>query len=830
MSGAHTNTKDLSEKLREIEHLFYGSESHFHIASGQNSYSQHLEQILEHFTALGSLSEQARALLLLSMIADTELPHAPADHLVALEKASAALHLSQKAGDYTQQGRALWCIGEGHFGLGDYLGAKEYYLQALELAEQSHDLTCQWQALRGLLNAYLQLDEQAEARAVAEQAFALADDGGHATLQVMAECYLAEVLAHTEPQHASYHAKNAMNSADEWGLDILKCRTRLCLAEIKHRLGQTEEAEDLLHVALQVAQNWHSETSTQCSWIMLGKTWQLSAALSTEVSNRKQALKQSLEAYEKAGQYQEQSEILSLMIELEENQHNYSDALRLTRKKSEVALNLAEQRANQQHKRLALQIKEDTRKELFEIDRKRRAELADAKRALHSTQTELKRREIHDSLTGLVNRSYFQQRIHKLLELLEDGENLGLLYLDVDHLKNINEKYGYSAGDSVIQEVAERLRGVIRSGDLATRWDGDEFMLLLGHLAQPEDIDLVAQKVLQVMREPFDLADFSCTDATDKHLTISVGGVVAPEDGQSLELLDQHVYLALQQAQQKGRDTFERFQPYMSVAEQERRSIENELRLAVSQNQLNLHYQGQFGLPGRSLTGFEALVRWQHPRLGIVSPARFIPLAEETGLILEIGLWVLQEACRQAAEWNFGKRQLAMAVNVSAKQFGQHDFVKQVKAALEMHNLPVECLVLEVTESMVHHDPHTAQYNIRALQELGVSIAMDDFGIGYSSLSMLQNLPFQYLKIDRSFLMNLTEGYAKAKLFMEVMVQLAHNLSMHVVAEGVETEEQWRLLCELGYDTAQGYHMARPMPAEQVIEMLPPLPNSTSSS
>lgn len=267
--------------------------------------------------------------------------------------------------------------------------------------------------------------------------------------------------------------------------------------------------------------------------------------------------------------------------------------------------------------------------------------------------------------------------------------------------------------------------------------------------------------------------------------------------------------------------------------------LSQDLRHAVRHGQLQLHYQGIFLLPGQRLSGFEALVRWPHPKRGMIPPDRFIALAEESRLILELGRWVLDEACRQARAWQLPERGLTMAVNVSALQFEQSDFVAGVRACLEQHGLPGHSLVLELTESMVHRDPRLAKQTLRELQALGVKVAMDDFGTGYSSLSMLKSLPFGLLKIDREFLQDLSaasEQFAASQQFIEVMVRLAHNLQMRVVAEGVETAEQYDLLCGMGCDEAQGYWLARPLPPAEAAALLPagapdsPWPTQSPSS
>ncbi len=441
--------------------------------------------------------------------------------------------------------------------------------------------------------------------------------------------------------------------------------------------------------------------------------------------------------------------------------------------------------------------------------------------ALHEAQVpqaEAGRLASFDQLTGLADHTFFWGRTRQALQHLVPGRSLGLIVADIDHLKVINARFGQAAGDRLLAEIARRLREAVRPGDLVGRLSGDRFVVLLSDLARPGDLAMVAERLLQSLRE-------SCDFGTELLVpTVSLGCAVAPQDGGSAEVLQQHAELALFQAKMRGRNMAVVFTGDMSTAEQERRQLSQDLRRAVRQGQLQLHYQAQFELPGRRLSGFEALVRWPHPERGMIPPDRFIALAEESGLILKLGRWVLNEASRQARAWALSERGLTMAVNVSALQFEQPDFVAGVRACLEQHGLPPHTLVLELTESMVHRDPRLARQTLLELQALGVQVAMDDFGTGYSSLSMLKSLPFGLLKIDREFLRDLSadsEQFAASQQFIEVMVRLAHNLSMRVVAEGVETAEQYDLLCGMGCDEAQGYWLARPLPPEEAAALLP---------
>ena len=473
---------------------------------------------------------------------------------------------------------------------------------------------------------------------------------------------------------------------------------------------------------------------------------------------------------------------------------------------------------------LTEQIRFEVLRREAELQRERQTERTQAASALHETRVKLSRQASLDQLTGLVNRSFFWAQTRQALRQLGPGQTLGLIVADIDHLRAINDRFGHAVGDALIAELARRLQGAVRPGDLVGRLSGDEFVVLLSDLAEPADLRVVAERLLQELREPFECGGQQVAP------TASLGCVLAPQDGNGAELLQKHADLALFRAKAQGRNMAVIFAGDMSAEEQERRQLGQDLRHAVQRGQLQLHYQGQFGLPDRNLSGFEALVRWPHPERGMVPPDRFIALAEESRLILDLGRWVLDEACRQARAWRLPEQELTMAVNVSALQFEQPDFVAGVRSCLERHGLPGRSLVLELTESMVHRDPHLAKQTLRELQQLGVRVAMDDFGTGYSSLSMLKSLPFGLLKIDREFLRDLTctsEQFAASQQFIEVMVRLAHNLHMRVVAEGVETAEQYQLLCSMGCDEAQGYWLARPLPPAEAACLLPDQPPPT---
>lgn len=417
----------------------------------------------------------------------------------------------------------------------------------------------------------------------------------------------------------------------------------------------------------------------------------------------------------------------------------------------------------------------------------------------------------HDPLTGLANRSLLHDRLDRALaHALRHGETGALCFLDLDRFKNINDSLGHQAGDQLLRQVAERLRTLLRDDDTLSRSGGDEFILLFPQLEEPGHAALVAERVLQTLAEPFLLGE------REVFVTCSIGISLFPLDGAAVESLIQNADAAMYHAKGQGRNNFQFFQAAMTAQARERLQLENDLRQALSRGEMQLHYQPQVAAGSGAVIGVEALLRWQHPRLGMVSPARFIPLAEETGLILPLGEWVLRTACAQARKWwEAGLLPVRMAVNVSAKQFRQPGFVDIVDRILGETGFDPACLELELTESVLMDDVQGAILTLTDLKARGIHLAMDDFGTGYSSLSYLRQFPIDRLKIDRSFVSRLP-GSNDDEAVVNAIIGLARSLNMAVVAEGVETAEQVQLLQERGCQELQGYFFAKPAPAEAI--------------
>ncbi|OJW95062.1 EAL domain-containing protein [Thiobacillus sp. 65-1402] len=421
----------------------------------------------------------------------------------------------------------------------------------------------------------------------------------------------------------------------------------------------------------------------------------------------------------------------------------------------------------------------------------------------------------HDALTELPNRALILDRLRQAISHAQRGQRLlAVAYLDLDDFKKINDTLGHDAGDALLRQVAMRISGVLRQGDTVGRQSGDEFILLLPDIAHIEDAATVAEKILDTLAWPFSL------NGREVYVTGSLGLSVCPSDGEDAESLLRNADIAMYRAKEEGRNAFRFYVPEMDARMRARVEIEHDLRLAIKHGELVLHYQPRVSLITGEVLGFEALVRWNHPREDLIGPDRFIGVAEDTGLIMPLGDWVLQAACRQARQWqDRGFAGMRMSVNLSARQFRDPGLVERVERVLAESGLDPAFLELEITESTVMHDSEAAIGTLRALKRLGVALSVDDFGTGYSSLSYLKLFPIDVLKIDRSFVRDVTTDPDDAAI-VRAIVTLAHSLGLTVVAEGVEETAQAAFLRHVECDELQGYYFSRPQPAEAVDSLL----------
>jgi diguanylate cyclase (GGDEF)-like protein len=435
-------------------------------------------------------------------------------------------------------------------------------------------------------------------------------------------------------------------------------------------------------------------------------------------------------------------------------------------------------------------------------------------RDLLGAQDQLRYQALHDTLTGLPNRLLFIDRAQQLLNRAQrTGRGVGLLFVDLDGFKHVNDTCGHAAGDMLLQVVAERLQRLVRSGDTVARLGGDEFVVLLDPEPFARTPELLAERILWALRRPVEL------DCALRAITVTASIGIAAGARKSAEELLRDADIALYRAKEAGRDRFVCFESRMYAAVEDRLWLEMDLIDAIENGQLVLEYQPTFDLRSEEVAGAEALVRWNHPTRGLVAPSYFVPIAEETGVIVALGRWVLQEACRQAAEWHRDGHPLRVAVNVSGRQLDEPGLADDVRDALALVGLPAEALTLEITETALTRDPELAAERLRELKALGVRIAVDDFGTGYSSLGYLKQFPVDTLKIDRVFVSGLGASSESAAL-VRTVVQLAKWLDLETVGEGIETAAQLQHLrdeeCELG----QGFLLAAPMSAAALEQLL----------
>jgi diguanylate cyclase (GGDEF)-like protein len=421
----------------------------------------------------------------------------------------------------------------------------------------------------------------------------------------------------------------------------------------------------------------------------------------------------------------------------------------------------------------------------------------------------------HDVLTGLPNRVLFKDRVTQAITLAPRHlKKVAVLFLDLDGFKHINDSLGHPTGDKLLQSIAKRLVDCVRASDTVSRQGGDEFVVLLSEVEQPENTAITARRMLQTV------AAAHSVDQHDLHISTSIGVSVYPDDGVDAETLIKNADTAMYQAKANGRQSYQFFKPSMNVRAVERQSIEEGLRRALERQEFTLHYQPKVNVRTGQITGAEALLRWTNPIQGSVSPAQFIPVAEDCGLILPISEWVLREACQQAQAWLVAGLPLGtMAVNISAMEFRNENFLPGVFRVLEDTDLDPRRLEMELTESVVMKHPESTESILKTLRAKGVQVAIDDFGTGYSSLSYLRKFSIDALKIDQSFVRQITTAPDQTSL-VAAIISMAKSLKLRVVAEGVETKQELEFLQVHGCDEAQGYYFGRPVLPQQFARLL----------
>jgi diguanylate cyclase (GGDEF)-like protein len=420
----------------------------------------------------------------------------------------------------------------------------------------------------------------------------------------------------------------------------------------------------------------------------------------------------------------------------------------------------------------------------------------------------------HDHLTGLPTRLYYDMRLGEaLLRAKANGHVVAIIFLDLDGLKIVNHTFGHSMGDLLLQQVAKRLSSCVGEKGVLARLGGDEFLVFM-EVQQAEQAEALAHRIIENLH-----MSFKCEDE-ELHVITHVGVSLYPTDGERLETLLRNADTALYRAKEEGKNNYQLYTPAMSTEAERRVILEHGFRRALKRREFILYYQPQVDMESGHIVGAEALVRWQHPEFGLVGPVDFIPIAEKTGLIIPMGQWVLERACEQTKAWQkAGLQRLSIAVNLSARQFQQQDMVKMIAQVLKQTRLDPNYLELEITESYAMQNADFTIAVLRDLKKMGVRVSIDDFGTGYSSLSYLKQFPIDTLKIDRSFVRDLSAVTSDAAI-AEAVIALAHSLKLVVVAEGVETREQLAILKRHGCDRMQGYLFSPPVPADQFEKLI----------
>ncbi|MFB2922986.1 EAL domain-containing protein [Aerosakkonema funiforme] len=445
-------------------------------------------------------------------------------------------------------------------------------------------------------------------------------------------------------------------------------------------------------------------------------------------------------------------------------------------------------------------------------------EISDRKQA----EATIQYHAFHDLLTGLPNRTMFDRHLSTALANADNSKTmLAVMFLDMDRFKTINDTLGHAVGDRLLQGFAERVKACLRESDIVARWGGDEFTVLVPQITSPEDAAKVGQRILEALKPAFYLQGHATGEETPPlHITSSIGIALYPHDGEDAETLLRNADAALYRAKEHGRNNYRFYKPEMNAQASQLLALENRLHQALEQREFEVYYQPQIHINTGEIIGMEALVRWRHPELGLVSPGQFIHLAEENGLIVPIGEWVLRTACAQNKAWqNAGFSPLRVAVNLSPRQFQQPNIASRVAMVLEETGLDPQYLELEITETTIMQNLDFASEMLRDLQTLGVYISIDDFGTGYSSLGYLKKFPFDKLKIDQSFVRDLKDNPQDIAI-ISAMITLGRGLNLKVVAEGVETREQLELLRSLQSEEMQGYLFSQPLAVEEATNLL----------
>ena len=732
----------------------------------------------------------------------------------AIETQLIALGLRQVNNDEVGEGQSLGNLGVVYGYIGDFAVSLEYHMRALELRTRSGDEAGRALTLNNIGVAYFELGDGESALDYHVQALRLAKAINHRQIEVFAQVNLgADLHALKRYEESQTVNATALNLAKRLGdresqIEALNHEGRALAG-----LGQLESAFEMHQQALAAAREIGSPALEYRCLADIGRTYLDMDELDPAVTH----LKEALVIAERVGLKRDvfwTHERLSLALE---RAGNPVAALNHHRAFYAVEREVQGERAAARVKTLALRFETVRVQQETHFERQRNEALAEVNAALRSANDEksllmekLEHQATHDILTGLPNRALFQNRFeHALVTAARYGRNLAVMFVDLDGFKLVNDTLGHHRGDTLLVEVAKRFQAVVRDSDTVARMGGDEFTVIVSEFHGHADASRVALRLIEALKTPF------CLDDHEVTVTASVGVSLFPEDGDQAEALARYADLALYRAKEEGRNTVRFYAPEMNAIVQERGAIKSSLRGALERDEFELHFQPLVRTDGRTVM-VEALLRWTHGVLGAVGPDRFIPVAEDSGAIVEIGDWVLRTALKQLSQWRAqGFEVERVAVNVSPVQLAREDYVHSVTSALLEFGLTGSSLELEITEHIIVRDLQRVSARLEALRLLGVTVAVDDFGSGYSSLSYLARLPVDVLKIDRTIVAAIGVQNAGERLVAAILA-LGLSLGLKVVAEGVETQAHFKALTDLGCQCFQGYLWTKPLPSVAV--------------
>jgi|GEM_PF-1650470 len=693
--------------------------------------------------------------------------------------------------------------------LGQTGKAFEYHLQCLQIVQDINDELGQARSLNNIGNIYLDLKEHDNALTHHTEALELSRRLGHATM--ISTTSLNTALDY----HMLGRFEEALSLNEHTLATAQQARYRhhacLILANMAANLLELERLDEALHAADQAITESEAtgELENLCdALIVRGRVH----ALRGDLTEAEKALTRAVTIADEVGVMLSRANARTHLSQVLRQQREPERALTYLSEAVDIERELQANVLHNKTQMLAAQLRVERLEHLAAEERLRNQKLTDANAALQAAQERLAYQARHDALTGLLNRAAFEATLHAALE--GPAAPMSVLFVDLDHFKQVNDTLGHDIGDQLLIEVADRLKRAVRDGDLVARQGGDEFTVLLRHVHSSGEAATVAQRILEAVSAPLRLAGRQLV------VTASIGIAMFPDDGMDVTTLQKNADLAMYLAKQERR-AVRRFEPALSVAAAERLDLEQDLRAALNQGELTLHYQPIVDAATLAPVALEALVRWQHPTLGLLGPARFIPVAEESDLILPLGAWVLDAACRQLRAWRRTWPHLRVAVNVAPRQLAQLDFASLVMDTLAAHHLPPDAVELEVTEG--------AMLDERGMQQLGqlaraqLNLSLDDFGTGYSSLARLHQLPARTLKIDRTLVQGLhpnAEGASTSRPIVRALLTFARESGLRVVAEGVETTEQLEVLRDWNCELAQGYLISRPASSSDIAAWL----------